>query len=51
MGAAMTITLEIAPKLQEKLARQATAHGSTLESYAATLLEEAICRKSRNRKT
>ncbi len=38
----MTITLEITPELQAELARQASAHGSALEAYAATLLEEAI---------
>jgi hypothetical protein len=38
----VTITLEITSKLQEELARQAAAHGSGVEAYAATLLEEAI---------
>ena len=38
----MTITLDIKPELQAELARQAAAHGSVLESYAASLLEEAV---------
>jgi hypothetical protein len=38
----MTITLDITPELQAELARQAAAHGSALEAYAATLLEEAV---------
>ncbi|MBV8054486.1 MAG: hypothetical protein JO071_04510, partial [Deltaproteobacteria bacterium] len=38
----MIITLEITPELQAELARQAAAHGSAVESYAATLLEEAV---------
>jgi hypothetical protein len=38
----MTITLEITPELQAELARQAAAHGSAVEAYAATLLEEAV---------
>jgi len=40
--AAITITLDITPKLQAELARQAAAHGSALEAYAAALLEEAV---------
>jgi len=38
----MTIKLDIQPEVQAELARQAAAHGSGLESYAASLLEEAI---------
>ena len=38
----MTITLEITPELQAELARQAAAHGSAVETYAAALLEEAV---------
>jgi plasmid stability protein len=38
----MTITLEITPELQAELARRAAAHGSAVEAYAATLLEEAV---------
>jgi hypothetical protein len=37
----MTITLDIKPKLQAELA-PAAAHGSAVEAYAATLVEEAI---------
>lgn len=38
----MTIKLEISPEVQAELARQAAAHGRAIESYAATLLEQAI---------
>jgi hypothetical protein len=38
----MTITLDIKPEVQAELARQAAAHGSGLESYAASLLEGAV---------
>ena len=38
----MTITLDIRPEVQAELARQAAAQGRALESYAATLLEEAV---------
>ena len=38
----MTITLDITRELQAELARQAAAHGSAVETYAATLLEEAV---------
>jgi hypothetical protein len=38
----MTITLDIKPEVLAELARQAAARGSGLESYAATLLEEAV---------
>jgi hypothetical protein len=42
MHAAMTITIEIRPEVQAELARRAAAHGSAVEAYAATLLEEAV---------
>ena len=38
----MTITVDIAPEVQAELARQAAAHGSAVEAYAASLLEEAV---------
>ena len=38
----MTITVDIRPEVQAELARQAAAHGSAIEDYAATLLEEAV---------
>ena len=38
----MTITLDIRPEVQAELARQAAAQGRAIESYAATLLEEAV---------
>jgi hypothetical protein len=38
----MTITLDITSELEAELARQAAAHGSALEAYAATLLAEAV---------
>lgn len=37
----MTITVDITPEAQAALARQAAAHGRAVESYAASLLEEA----------
>jgi hypothetical protein len=37
----MTITLDIRPETQAKLARQAAAHGLEMGAYAASLLEEA----------
>ncbi|MGA2183058.1 MAG: hypothetical protein ABSH47_08520 [Bryobacteraceae bacterium] len=37
----MTITVDIRPEVQAELARQAAAHGSAIETYAASLLEEA----------
>jgi plasmid stability protein len=40
----MTITIEIKPEIQAELARLAAAHGRPIESYAATLLEEAVHR-------
>jgi len=38
----MTITVDITPEVQAELARQAAAHGRAIESYAASLLEEAV---------
>jgi hypothetical protein len=38
----MTITLDIRPEVQAERARQAAAQGRAIESYAATLLEEAV---------
>jgi plasmid stability protein len=38
----MTITIDIRPEVQAELARQAAAHGSAVEAYAAALLEEAV---------
>ena len=38
----MTITVDITPEVQAALARQAAAHGRAVESYAASLLEEAV---------
>lgn len=38
----MTITVDIGPELQAELTRRATAQGSRLEAYAATLLEAAV---------
>jgi hypothetical protein len=38
----MTITVDIRPEVQTELARQAASHGSAIEDYAATLLEEAV---------
>lgn len=37
----MTLTIEIKPEVQAALARQAAAQGRAVESYAASLLEEA----------
>ncbi|MGH9327271.1 MAG: hypothetical protein ACRD2B_11405 [Terriglobia bacterium] len=37
----MFIIISIKPEAQAELTRQAAAHGVQLESYAATLLEEA----------
>jgi len=37
----MSIIINIKPEAQEELTRQAAAHGLRLESYAATLLEDA----------
>jgi hypothetical protein len=38
----MSITIDIKPEVQEELSRQAAAHGRAVESYAASLLEEAV---------
>jgi plasmid stability protein len=38
----MTITLDITPELEAELARRAAAEGRAIESYAATLLQEAV---------
>ena len=38
----MTITVEVTPEVQAELARQAAAHGRAIESYAASLLQEAV---------
>jgi hypothetical protein len=40
----MTITIELAPELQEELARQAATQGVNLDVYAAGLLEHAVHR-------
>jgi hypothetical protein len=37
----MTITIDITPEAEAELARQAAAQGRAIESYAASLLEEA----------
>ncbi len=38
----MTITVDITPEVQAALAREAAAHGRAVESYAASLLAEAV---------
>ena len=38
----MTITLDITPEVKAELARQAAAQGREVESYAASLLAEAV---------
>jgi hypothetical protein len=38
----MTITIDITPEVQAALARQAAAEGREVESYAASLLEQAL---------
>ncbi len=38
----MTITIELPPELQAELARQAATHGRAIETYAASLLEDAV---------
>jgi len=38
----MSIVLDIKPEVQAELSRQAAAHGRAVESYAASLLEEAV---------
>ena len=40
----MTITIELAPELQEELARQAAQHGVGIGDYAAGLLKDATRR-------
>jgi hypothetical protein len=37
----MSITIHIKPEVQEELSRQAVVHGVDINSYAASLLEEA----------
>ena len=37
----VTITVDIKPEVKAELARQAAARGSVIETYAASLLEEA----------
>lgn len=37
----MTITVDITPEVQAELARRAAAQGRAIETYAASLLEEA----------
>ena len=38
----MTITIDITPEVKAALARQAAAQGRAVESYAASLLEQAL---------
>ena len=38
----MAIIVDIGPEVQAELARRAAAQGSRVETYAATLLEEAV---------
>ena len=38
----VTITVNIKPEVQAELARRAASHGSPVEAYAASLLEEAV---------
>ena len=38
----MPITLDITPEVKAALARQAAAEGREVESYAASLLEQAV---------
>ena len=38
----MTITIDITPEVKAELARQAAAQGREVESYAASLLEQAV---------
>jgi hypothetical protein len=40
----MTLTLEISPKVQHELAREAEVLGVSLPALAATLLEQAMTR-------
>jgi hypothetical protein len=45
----MTIIVDITPEVQAELARQAAAHGSALEAYVATLLEQAAQPEAQDR--
>ena len=38
----VSITVNIKPEVQAELARRAASHGSPVEAYAASLLEEAV---------
>ena len=38
----MSIVIDIKPEVKAELSRQAAAHGRAVESYAASLLEEAV---------
>ena len=38
----MSIIINIKPKIEMELTRQAAAHGEDIDAYAATLLEEAV---------
>jgi hypothetical protein len=38
----VTITVDITPEVSAALARQAAEHGRAVESYAASLIEEAV---------
>jgi hypothetical protein len=38
----MTTTIDISPEVKAALARQAAAEGREVESYAASLLEQAV---------
>ena len=38
----MTLTVDITPEVKAALVRQAAAQGREVESYAASLLEEAV---------
>lgn len=38
----MTLKINITPRVQAELARQAASHGMDLEVYAAKVLEEAV---------
>ena len=38
----MSITIDVKPEVQAELTRQAAARGRAVESYAASLLEEAV---------
>jgi hypothetical protein len=47
----MTITIELAPKLEAELARQAATRGVEIDVYAAGLLEAAAHRSAAPDKT